>query len=174
MIVSTRTMTKNDLETVMALEKEIFSTPWTRNTFLMELRRPNGEYIVAEIQNQVVGYSGMVREGRDFHLTTMAIDPAFRRRGIATQLMLIHIDEALAEGARRFLLEVKRSNVEAQSFYQRFGFEAGGSVINYYSSEGEDAVVMWVPDFRDKEFLGRVSGMRRALEEELTRKDVPD
>ena len=174
MNVFTRKMRESDLDDVLVLEKEIFSSPWPRSAFLMEIRRPNGEYLVAEAQKEIIGYSGVVREERDFHVTTMAVHPAYRRMGIATYLMLIHIDEALAASARRFFLEVRRSNVKAQSFYLRFGFQPGGLMTNYYSSEGEDAVIMWVPDLRNKGFLEAVSGIRRALEEKFAKGGTPD
>lgn len=46
--------------------------------------------------------------------------------------------------ARRLSLEVRVSNHPAQSLYKKFGLQAGGIRKQYYTDNGEDALLMWV------------------------------
>jgi [ribosomal protein S18]-alanine N-acetyltransferase len=51
---------------------------------------------------------------------------------------------AKMHGAVSMTLEARVSNHVAQNLYKKLGFEAGGIRKNYYSDNGEDALVMWV------------------------------
>ncbi len=52
-------------------------------------------------------------------------------------------------------LEVRQSNVSAQSMYQRFGFTPVGVRPKYYENR-DDAIVMWCTDIQGDEFLARL------------------
>ena len=47
-----------------------------------------------------------------------------------------------SRGAQQALLEVRRSNLEAQRLYKRFGFEVVGLRPRYYRDNNEDAILM--------------------------------
>ena len=49
---------------------------------------------------------------------------------------------AAAEGMRRILLEVRRSNEPAQRLYHRLGFAVAGIRRSYYTHPVEDALVL--------------------------------
>jgi ribosomal-protein-alanine N-acetyltransferase len=78
----------------------------------------------------------------DFHVTAIAIDPAWRRRGLALRLLSELLDRARGLGCRQATLEVDSSNAAAVALYGRLGFETQGVRRAYYRSGG-DALIQW-------------------------------
>jgi ribosomal-protein-alanine N-acetyltransferase len=76
------------------------------------------------------------------HVTTFAVLPAYRRRGLGGRLLSALIELAADLGASVVTLEVRLSNVAARRLYQRFGFRPVGVRPHYYSDNGEDALIM--------------------------------
>ena len=60
-------------------------------------------------------------------------------------------------------LEVRVSNMIAQSLYRKFGFQAGGIRKGYYSDNHEDALVMWVNFIMEKDSI--VMGIETSCDE---------
>jgi ribosomal-protein-alanine N-acetyltransferase len=90
------------------------------------------------------------------HVTNVAVDVSLRRRGIATELMLDLAREARRAGMASLTLEVRESNVSAQSLYRRFGFVPVGVRAKYYENR-DDAIVMWCNDIQGDEFAQRLA-----------------
>jgi ribosomal-protein-alanine N-acetyltransferase len=78
-----------------------------------------------------------------------------RRRGIATELMLDLAWEARRAGMASLTLEVRESNVSAQSLYRRFGFAPVGVRAKYYENR-DDAIVMWCTDIQSEAYEARL------------------
>jgi [ribosomal protein S18]-alanine N-acetyltransferase len=76
------------------------------------------------------------------HVLNVAVEPAHRRRGIASVLLNECERRAHQNSAALITLEVRRSNTAALELYRQFGFRAVGIRPNYYVDEGEDAIVM--------------------------------
>jgi ribosomal-protein-alanine N-acetyltransferase len=115
--------------------------------FVSELSlREHRTYLVAKVDGHVVGYGGVMYVLPDAHVTTLAVDPATRRRSIGSRLLLALTRAAVAKGATALTLEVRVSNVAAQELYRRFGFAPAGIRKGYYADTGEDAIVMWAHD----------------------------
>jgi ribosomal-protein-alanine N-acetyltransferase len=55
------------------------------------------------------------------------------------------IEEGSRRGARLVLLEVRRSNIVAQAFYEKNGFSTVTVRRRYYQDNREDALVMIKP-----------------------------
>jgi ribosomal-protein-alanine N-acetyltransferase len=98
------------------------------------------------------------------HVTNVAVDPAHRRRGIATEMMLDLAWEARRVGMASLTLEVRESNVSAQSLYRRFGFVPVGVRSKYYENR-DDAIVMWCTDVQGDDFLARLRGIEQERSE---------
>jgi ribosomal-protein-alanine N-acetyltransferase len=141
-----RPMTDADLPGVTALERAIFSDPWSESFFRSELRQPLVHARIAERDGAVAGYS-MAWLGHGVgHLGNLATAPAHRRRGVARAL----IDELLVRAAelevRAITLEVRVANAEAQALYRGYGFRVAGVRRGYYRDTGEDALILeWRP-----------------------------
>lgn len=137
-----RAMTRADLEVVSALDALSFSQPWPKNAFEADLANPDARCWVADSDGQVAAALVFRRVLDEAELMTIAVHPAFRRRGVARQLLRTAMDAAYAEGARIYHLEVRAGNEAAQKLYESFGFEAVGRRPKYYKDNGEDAVLM--------------------------------
>lgn len=157
-----RPMGPTDLPAVVALEKAVFSDPWSENAFSDELAAAGRHYVVAEADGRIVGYGGLMVVEDDAHVVTLAVEEAARGRSLGTRLMLRLADEALAAGAAHLTLEVRVSNHPAQSLYRRFGFEAVGRRRHYYRDE--DALIMWALDIDAEAFQRRLAQIREGLE----------
>jgi ribosomal-protein-alanine N-acetyltransferase len=88
------------------------------------------------------GYICVWVVGEELHVNNLAVDPRWRRRGIAGALLEAALDHGRLQGARRAFLEVRASNMAAQGLYRRYGFEAAGVRKRYYDHPTEDAVIM--------------------------------
>ena len=146
---------RRHLRAVVRIEEECYPRPWSATLFLSEIaQRTSRRYIVATIGPLVVGYCGLMMVGDDGHVTTVTVDPAWHRRGIATVMLLDVARIAPTHGIRNLTLEVRVSNAPAQVLYRRFGFAPVGVRKNYYAETGEDAIVMWARDI-DTDAYGR-------------------
>ena len=65
-----------------------------------------------------------VRDGW-MQVVAMWTDPAYRRRGLAMQILDVVVTAARAEG-RRLVLDVAQGNSAARNVYERYGFVATG------------------------------------------------
>lgn len=146
-------MRRRHVRAVLRIEERVYPRPWTSSLFLSELAlRSTRAYFVARVGKEVVGYAGVMISFEDSHVTTIAVDPAWQRHGIATRLMVALVRESLVRGAQHMTLEVRMSNKGAQDLYRRFGFAPVGVRKNYYPETNEDALVMWVHDVDSPEY----------------------
>lgn len=137
-----RWMLKEDLPAVLRIEEESFEFPWTKADFLSCTHQPHCIAVVAEVRNQVVGYMIYEMAPHHFHLLTLAVDPAWRRRGIGRALMERLIQKLSPHRRQRIVLEVRETNLAAQLFFRALGFRACRILHDFYSDTVEDAYVM--------------------------------
>lgn len=137
-------MEERDLDRIIEIEKDCFTTPWSRESFLMEITENLlARYIVAEVDGLVVGYGGIwiiVGEG---HITNIAVESRYRKIGAGKKLVggLVDISKRLLLTA--MTLEVRKSNFPAQNLYKQYGFVEHGIRPKYYKDNNEDAIIMW-------------------------------
>jgi ribosomal-protein-alanine N-acetyltransferase len=140
--IEVRRLTYADLPQVVAVERRCFTTPWSLAMFVLELSKPSGVCLAAEVENELVGYLVCSRYDLVWHIMNVSVDPDFRRRGIATAMMEA-LFERVNDADGQFTLEVRRSNRGAYELYERLGFKGAGIRRRYYADNGEDAIVMW-------------------------------
>jgi len=75
------------------------------------------------------------------HINLLAVNSAWRRRGVGRKLLDWQINSARTAGIRYLTLEVRRTNRAAQNFYGDCGFEVRDTVSRYYNNK-EDALRM--------------------------------
>ncbi|MDM5318257.1 ribosomal protein S18-alanine N-acetyltransferase [Fictibacillus sp. b24] len=135
----------SDIDDILGIEQASFTVPWSREAFYREIvENQFAYYLVIEDSFQPIGYCGIWLVMDEAHVTNIAILPSYRGRRLGEMLMKEAIKLAKAQGARTMTLEARVSNHVAQKLYKKLGFEAGGIRKNYYSDNGEDALVMWV------------------------------
>jgi ribosomal-protein-alanine N-acetyltransferase len=93
---------------------------------------------VAAEDGQVVGFIISRPIAGDREILNLAVDPRFRRRGIARRL----VQDVLPPAPGACYLEVRESNLAARRLYQKCGFHESGKRPNYYESPLESAIVM--------------------------------
>ena len=141
--VEIRRLIYADLPQVVAIERRAFTTPWSLAMFVLELSKPSGICLAAEVERELVGYLICSRYDTVWHVMNVAVDPEHRRRGIATRMLEALFEMTEHDGRRGYTLEVRVSNLGAVDLYERLGFERRGVRRGYYTDNREDALVMW-------------------------------
>jgi ribosomal-protein-alanine N-acetyltransferase len=111
----------------------------------------------------IVGYGGLWLTFEDAHVTTIAVDPAHRGKGVGELLLNALIDHAYELGGKQITLEVRVSNSNAQRLYLKYGFQPAGTRPRYYTDNGEDALIMWTDAIESPEYRARLSELRKLL-----------
>lgn len=157
-------MRRRHLRSVLRIEAQVYPRPWSLGLFMSELALRNSRvYYVARVDGVVVGYGGLMVSGDDGHITTLAVDPAWQRRKLASRLLLALTREGVARGVASLTLEVRVSNSAAQELYRRFGFAPAGIRRNYYVETNEDALVMWAHDVDRPEYRHRLERIEAGI-----------
>ncbi|AEE90690.1 MAG: ribosomal protein S18-alanine N-acetyltransferase [Tepidanaerobacter acetatoxydans] len=137
-------MKMKDLDDVMEVERQCFTTPWSRYSFACELTDNQfSHYIVVRHIGKVIGYAGMWIILDEAHVTNVGVLPEYRGKGIGELLMRSLMAAAKNHGATKMTLEVRKTNYIAQNLYSKLGFEPVGIRRGYYMDDGEDAIIMW-------------------------------
>ncbi len=117
---------ESDEQPVVALWREVFpdAPPWNdpRRDVARKLFEQRELFLVATVDGSVVG---TVMAGYDGHrgwVYYLAVSPEQRRTGIGTALMQRVEADLAAVGCPKLNLQVRASNEEAVSFYQRLGY----------------------------------------------------
>ena len=118
-------------------------------------------------EGSIIGFSGFWILFDEAHITTIGVDPRFRRRHLGELLLLDVVEAARRQGARYLSLEVRKSNGGAIQLYEKYGFSIRGVRPNYYTDDGEDALVMWSGDIRTPAFREQLQRLRGGLEAEF-------
>lgn len=135
-------MNKDHVSQIAHLEARCFSDPWSEKSIASELENPLSLWLVAEENGQVWGYVGSQTVLDESDMMNVAVDPRFRRRGIARALIETLIAELSKLGSRCLRLEVRVSNENARALYARMGFQQLGLRKNYYHNPKEDALIL--------------------------------
>lgn len=127
------------LDGVERLEQLCFAHPWQRADLEAQLTNPCARFLVAVLGDKVVGYLGVQVVCGEGSVTNVAVDPTYRRRGIARALF----GACFAAGELDFLtLEVRPSNEAALALYRELGFQPVGRRRDFYTDPTEDALLL--------------------------------
>jgi [ribosomal protein S18]-alanine N-acetyltransferase len=148
-----RAMRHDDIPRVMAIDSLSFPNPWPESTYRFELtENPSAHLLVLEVekesgQKQIAGFAGYWFIIDEAHISTFAVHPDSRGRGLGQHLLRGLLREAAWRGALSATLEVRLGNHVAQRLYARHGFAVVGRRLGYYSDNGEDALLMTTHQF---------------------------
>ena len=127
------------------IHEECFPNYWNRDAFTNFFGVKNTFALLAEIVGEPVGMMVVRPQHEQADILTIAVRPAFRRGGIARQLLTHALDKAREFGAETLFLEVEDGNIAAITLYERAGFiHAGRRKLYYRQLDGTftDALVM--------------------------------
>lgn len=179
-------MQVRDIPEVMEIEHVCFPTPWPARAYRYEIEENIlSTHLVARLAPQatrqgfwervksalpgvsrrgpVVGYGGFWMMVDEAHISTLAVAPAHRRKGIAELLLLRMIRAAVQRGAVVVTLEVRVSNTPAQRLYEKYGFTVRGRRPRYYSDNAEDALIMSSPRVTSDSYRRRLAWLEGRL-----------
>ncbi len=164
-----RPMAPADVAAVTTIDRLSFPTPWPASSYLYELLESSRSFYRVLVKSSedgddhtrrrwyrwirgaldtwdtgnVAGYVGFRIYRHEAHISTIAIHPNWRGRGLGELLLLETIEAALGLGAHRVTLEVRPSNHVAHKLYRKYGFGFSGMRKGYYR-DGEDGWLMAV------------------------------
>lgn len=139
-IVDTR---PEHLDDILLMEQQCFSVPWTHEQLMAQLSDFMHVFLAAEDENgRAVGYAGLMYVLDEGYISNVAVSPVRRREGIADMLLTELYERAKAKKLSFLTLEVRESNIPAQSLYKKHGYTEVGRRKAYYSRPKEDAVLM--------------------------------
>lgn len=114
---------------------------WSAESFESEVRKNNGIVLCFLDNMHVIALlSGYFAEGEG-DITSVAVEPDFRRKGLAKRL-IAEFENLLPDNTENIFLEVRESNNSAINLYEKCGFERLSVRKNFYINPREDAVVM--------------------------------
>ena len=135
-------MTLLDLETIQDILISDFDDFWSVSTLKGELQNSNSKYIVAKLDNDIVGFGGIWKAVDDIHITDIVVRKTQRNNGIGSAILakLIELSKD-DENIKSLTLEVNSNNIAAQKLYEKFNFKKVGLRKKYYSNT-DDAIIM--------------------------------
>lgn len=112
-----------DIPTLMAIEELCFEQFWRYDAFsFVDIISTHPYFMVAELEDQIVGYQFNALDGEYGYLVRIAVDPAFNHRGIGIRLMAEAISFFQQARSARIMLNTQEDNVHAHRLYEWFGF----------------------------------------------------
>jgi len=188
----TRPMEPGDIPSVAAIDRLSFPAPWPPSAYAYELkygkdsfyytllcptpgyRRPararwqhwlHSSVGVHRDDKSIIGYLGLRQKEESLHITTIAVHPDWRHRGLGELLLLLALEKATELHSPAVTLEVRPSNTVAQSLYRKYRFRFTGIHRGYYR-DGENAWLMAV-DIASVPFQSRLTFLGQSLERRL-------
>jgi len=149
---SIRRCSQDDLRSVIDINEKTLPEHYSEYFFESLLREMPESFIVAEYENDVVGYImcklefgfsnfrklGFVKKG---HVVSISLLEQHRGKNIGKALMIEGINGVTSRTGDEIYLEVRTSNLPAISMYEKLGFQTK-SVLKSYYRDGEDANLM--------------------------------
>lgn len=161
--VAIRPMLNSDIEAVSKIERQSFTTFWSTQAYVTELANPSALYVVATMDDRVVGYGGLWVIMDEAHITTLAVEAGHRGNKLGERLLVEMLAASLKRGAARATLEVRESNHVAKRLYEKYGFEWVAIRKAYYSDNNENADILWINDMTSAEWRRRFAAHKAAL-----------
>lgn len=151
-----RPMEERDIAGALIIEQTVQDFPWTRGNFKDSLRSAYPAWVIEHQQSmteeqavaaesRIVGFAIQMLAPDVAHILLIAVEPSMQGEGLGGLLLKILEKNALVHGLDKQLLEVRRSNEQAQRFYLKHRYAVIGTRKGYYrevSGSSEDAIVL--------------------------------
>ena len=136
-------MGASDLDEVIAIERAVYSHPWTRGNFVDSL---HAGYCCRtyRIGGELVGYFILIVAVGEAHLLNLSVAAARQRQGAGSLLLGEAMRLAREKNAQHLFLEVRPSNAAGLALYSAFGFRRIAERRGYYPAHDgrENALVL--------------------------------
>jgi len=158
--IQIRWMIRRDMPLVFEIDEKSSPHPWSEEDFSRQLRRRNCIGMVAEHNNQIVGFMIYELHKASLHVLNFAVHPAVRHRRVGQQMIAKLVDKLSQQRRERIDLLVRESNLSSQFFLKAMGFRAVKVLRGYWDDSGEDAYQMRYSLSEEKsplQFTNRIS-----------------
>ncbi len=164
-------MHEEDIAQVTEIDREVFPSQWPPVNYERELQSWLAHYIVACEESDelpppgkeyIMGFAGFWMMADEAHITNLAVREIHHRRGMGELLLISMIDLARELNAHSLTLEVRASNIAAQSLYQKYGFTQVGLRRRYYTDNKEAAVLMSTESTSSTSFQSLLNRLKKA------------
>jgi ribosomal-protein-alanine N-acetyltransferase len=131
-----RAVQKKDMSAIYNIEDLTFREPYSRSLLDLLAEKYAETFLVAEVGGTIVGYVvASFERGGSGHIISIAVAENHKRRGVGSALASAIIEIMKNFEVQEIRLEVRRSNLAAQNFYNRLGFEFRSVSKGYYGRE---------------------------------------
>ena len=137
-----RWMIRRDMPEVLDIENESFEFPWSEEEFIRCLRQRNCVGMVADRDDEVVGFMIYELHKTRLHILNFAVAAEHQRSGVGSRMVQKLVGKLSPQRRTRILLEVRETNLAAQLFFKMQNFRAVSVLREYYEDTPEDAYVM--------------------------------
>jgi ribosomal-protein-alanine N-acetyltransferase len=144
-MIPIRLATTKDAIEIAAMSRDFIESglgwSWTRLRVVRSVRDPDTTVAVSTCEESISGFAIMVFREHSAHLNLLAVKPRHRREGIGKYLLRWLEESARTAGTFQLSLEVRESNLPAQTFYENLGYKQTRTISGYYQ-QTESAVRM--------------------------------
>ena len=134
-----------DAPRLAQLHAASFHRGWGEGEFESMIAEPNTLVQRLRLGRKIIGFAVSRMGADEAEILSIAIDAAYRGRGLSRDLLLTHLGHLAGRGVRRIFLEVEENNAPARRLYERTGFAVVGRRERYYreaSGEQLNALLM--------------------------------
>lgn len=141
---------ESDIASILEIEHDSQSEPWTEKSFKEEIereslfvaRRAALDSSACVFCGDIAGYICFWSVRDEVQILNLAVRRSLRRKGIARKLIEFAIRTGQSRQANVVTLEVRESNMAARRLYESFGFRITGKRPGYYATQSESAILM--------------------------------
>lgn len=137
-----RTATEDDIPAILALERSLYSTPWSEQSFRFELSHDHSMFWVFIWEESLAGYQVGWSIVNSYHLHNLAVMPAYQGQGLGSEVLRFLQSYLERLALQAIELEVRASNVRGLALYKKLGYRVIGIRRRYYREPTEDAILM--------------------------------
>lgn len=132
----------DDAPGIAALEEAIFPDAWDYRSVMDLITTEGAMCFTASEGGRVIAYVIGRLIAPEGEIYRVAVDEAYRKRGIAYRLLDYAIKTSRGKGLESVFLEVRSMNTPAINLYRAYGFAEVGRRKGYYRNPTDDAIVM--------------------------------
>ena len=138
-VISIKHINKKDIDLCYELDSNTISL-WSKKQWAKELKKEDVNVFGLFFSNVIIGICVFHLVLDEAQINFFAVNQKYRKKGYGSLLMSYLIQECEKSKINKIFLEVSRTNITAEKFYNRFDFFTVGIRRNYYK-DGSDALL---------------------------------
>ena len=119
---------------------------WRSARVLKQILHPDVNVLAARANGSLIGFAIMHYHIENAHLLLLAVNPAYRRRGIGRNMVIWLETSARVAGIAHVRLEVRARSTISRQFYQSLGYRETQIISKYYY--GRETAIRMQHDLR--------------------------